>query len=439
MYFWNLLHRRDSDPYEPVVRSLSKPRHEFREGWPVLLAAVIGSAVSLIGIAVFAFSFFLIPLQKEFGWERGKIGTAVSFLSLTLILSGPLAGRLCDRYGTRRVISVSIVLFSAALLALTQIRGSVGSLYVGYVVLGVVGAGATYGCYSRAIVTWFERNRGIALGLTASGPGIMAIIAPQVLPRLIGDYGWRIGWVFLAACALIALPLTLLLVRERPAQQKVNGSLATPLPGMQAGEVRRSRTFWTLAIGIFIAHSGISGVNIHLVAMLTDMGAANGTIKIAATIFGLSLASSRVITGFLLDRLRGPVVAAGIFLIAAVALLLTAAAGPAVAVVCAIGLGLVTGAEGDLIGYLVSRYFGIAAFTEIFGWLYSAFALGGTVGPLLTGVLYDRGGSYRIALVATATGCIIAAIMYGRLGPYPVFEVQPNIPGVRSNGDGIAP
>jgi MFS family permease len=401
------------------MKQLADSQRELREGLPVLLATVIGSAAGLIGIAIFAFPFFIVPLQAEFGWARSKIGIAVSFLSLTLIVSGPLAGRLCDRYGVRKIIPVSVGLFAMGLVALTQIRGSVVTLYLGYVVLAIVGAGVTYGCYSRAITTWFERNRGLALGLTASGPGLTAVLVPQVLPRVIDAHGWRAGWYLLAGVALVGLPLVLLFIRERPVAAATAGG-RTNLPGMSVQQVRRTRTFWTLAIGIFVVHCGVSGMNLHLVPMLGDLGASTETVRIVATVFGLSMSGSRVLTGFLLDRLPGPAVAAGVFGAAASGLALTAIGGPKFAVLCAVGLGLATGAEGDLIGYFVSRYFGLAAFSELFGWLYGALALGATAGPLLTGALYDSSGHYSAALMVSAGCCLFTAAMYSRLGPYPV-------------------
>lgn len=392
-------------------------RSELRAGWSVLLACVLGSSAGLVGITVFAFQFFIVPLQKEFGWERSSIGLAVSCLSLTLIFSGPLIGQLCDKYGAHRVIPVSIVTFALGLLAMTRIGGSVWTLYLGYVALAILGAGTTYGCYSRAVTTWFEKNRGLALGLTASGPGLLAIFLPQMVPDVIAEHGWRAGWLLLAGIVLLALPLALLFIRERPVGQ-VAGERRV-LPGLSLAEVRRTRTFWMLAGGIFIVHSGVAGMNIHLVPMVTDMGASGDTVKWIATVFGASMFCSRVITGLLLDRLPGPVVAVLIFSVAASGLLLTGLGGADYALFCAVGLGLATGAEGDLIGYFISRYFGLKSFSELFGWLYGALAIGAAVGPWLTGTLYDYAGGYSVALMVSAGCCLTTAAIYSRLGAYP--------------------
>lgn len=394
----------------------AQSRNELREGWPVLVAALFGSALGLVGVSIFAFPFFIVPLQNEFGWERSHIGLAVSCLSLTLIFSGPMVGRLCDRYGVRRVVPVSIVLMALALTALTQIRGSVVTLYFGYGLLAVLGAGTTYGCYSRAITTWFERHRGLALGITASGPGLLAIVIPQVLPGVIAEHGWRAGWWMMSGVVLLALPLALFFIRERP-RLAADGS--RELPGLSLQQVLKTRNFWILAGGIFVVHSGVAGMNLHMVPMVTDLGASQSTIRIVATVFGVSMFGSRLLTGFLLDRFAGPWVAFGIFAFAACGLLLTGLGGAQFAVFCAIGLGLATGAEGDLIGYFVSRYFGLRSFSELFGWLYGALALGAAVGPLLTGTSYDLSGGYSVPLIISAVCCLTTAVLYLRLGPYP--------------------
>jgi MFS family permease len=141
--------------------------------------------------------------------------------------------------------------------------------------------------------------------------------------------------------------------------------------------------------------------------------------------------ASRLLTGFLLDRLPARLVAAGIFSIAAGGLLLTGLGGAEFAIVCAMGLGLATGAEGDLIGYMISRYFGLRSFSELFGWAYGALALGAAVGPVLTGTLYDWGGGYGTALIVAAGCCLTTALLYRRLGPYPTaFQRSEEAPSV---------
>ena len=127
----------------------------------------------------------------------------------------------------------------------------------------------------------------------------------------------------------------------------------------------------------------------------------------------------RVGAGYLLDRFFASAVAVCFFCGAALGfILLWSGVTGSLAFAAAFLVGLGMGAEGDIIAYLVSRYFGLRAFGEIYGYAFAAFTLGGVVGPLLMGVGFDRTGSYSLVLSAFVVAALIAAALMTRLGPY---------------------
>jgi MFS family permease len=153
--------------------------------------------------------------------------------------------------------------------------------------------------------------------------------------------------------------------------------------------------------------------------MFTDMGASRRAAELAGSYFGISTIAGRLIAGPLLDRLPGNVVALGVFLLAAAGYLVPGLVGFAAAPVYAAAIGLALGSDTDLGAFLASRYFGLRAFAESYGWLYAAGALGYVLGPLLVGMLFTRFGNYDAARLTWATLTLTAAILFLSLGRYP--------------------
>jgi MFS family permease len=161
---------------------------------------------------------------------------------------------------------------------------------------------------------------------------------------------------------------------------------------------------------------------IHLAPMLKDRGMTPAAAAFAASVMGAAGMVGRLGTGYLLDLLpadRVPtlafsLVAAGIFL------LFAGATGPT-SYLAATLIGFGYGAESATIPYLVSRYFGLRSFGEIYSYLFITVPLGGALGPVLMGAGFDRTGSYRSVLLLCGVATMAAALMMLRLSSYPVF------------------
>ena len=117
--------------------------------------------------------------------------------------------------------------------------------------------------------------------------------------------------------------------------------------------------------------------------------------------------ASRLLVGFLLDRMFAPRIAIVICLAAAAGILMFLLNGVESASITAIALGFALGAELDLMSFLIARYFGLAQFGRIFGWLYFAFVFASGLGPLWVGAVRDATGNYSIALGASAIGLLL--------------------------------
>jgi MFS family permease len=407
-------------------------------GWWVVLAAAVGLFWGP-PIVVYCFSVFLKPLMHDFHAGRSAVSLGFTLGSLAGAISVPLAGRLIDRFGARRVILPATAMFGCALLlARILSAASVWQLYLFCVSLGVLLSGVGPVPYGSVISYWFDRHRGLALGFMMLEIGLGAMITPPVAERLIANFGWRNSYAILgSAVLLISMPLVASLLKEKPqdlgllpdgapcAGSATDGESVAP--GLTGNAAWHSRTFWRMACAFFLVSASTQGCVVHMVAMLTDRGITVRTAALGSSLLGAAVLIGRVGTGYLLDRLFAPYLAGVLFGAAAVGIgLLCISHATGVALVGAFLVGLGLGAELDIIAYLVSRYFGLRSFGEIYGSAISAFLVAGALGPLVMGAGFDLTGSYRTPLAALFTSTLIATALMTRLGPYRYHAHQPN-------------
>jgi cyanate permease len=203
------------------------------------------------------------------------------------------------------------------------------------------------------------------------------------------------------------------------------GATKTPdaEPGLSSREAYHTGTFWLMAGAAFLVSASFAGCLIHLVPLLTDRGLSAQSAALATSLGSGGALLGRVEAGYLLDRFFAPYLAVGFFCGSALGtFLLWSGAVGSVAFVAAVLVGLGQGAELDILPYAVSRYFGLRAFGEIYGYTFAAVSLGAGVGPLLMGVGFDATGSYGLVLGTFVVATLTAAGLMTGLGPYRVWE-----------------
>jgi len=406
-------------------------------GWWIVLVAAIGLSMGYGPIVTFTFGVFLKPLTQEFGWSRGQISQAFSLSLLVMSFLFPLVGRLVDRFGARKVIIPSVLLFGLSLMLLSLLSASLWYLYAVYALLGIAGGGTAPVPYSNVISHWFDKRRGLALGVAMVGLGLSTFIMPSLAQTLIASGGWRQAYVLIGLMVMaVAIPVVALFLKETPQmlglspdgetldKQRVKSH--TDVEGMSLPEARQTGTFWILVSGFFLMSASVHGCLLHLPSLLTDRGFSPQRAAFATSLFGGALLFGRVGAGYLLDRFFASSVAVCFFSGATLGLILlwSGVTGP-LAFVAAFLVGLGMGAEGDIIAYLISRYFGLRAFGEIYGYAFGAFTLGGVVGPLLMGKGFDATGSYSLGLGVFVIASLAAAGLMTRLGPYRSWQPVP--------------
>jgi MFS family permease len=377
-------------------------------GWRVVLAACLGVMAGFGSLFVYTFSVFVKPLAGQFGWSREAISSGFAIAAVTLGVVSPLLGRWIDRFGPRRIILVCMTVYVCAIASLSLLRFGLWQFYVTCFVLGVVGNGAAHLAYSRSISTWFHRRLGTALAFVMVGAGLGAMILPVVAQSIISRSGWRAAYASLGGLALLlGLPLSWRYIRER----SVAGQEHVPVhSGMTWQQGLRSFAFWIITAILFVSSISMNGAITHLSALLTDRGLTGGNAALCASILGGSSLLGRVVVGWLLDRFFGPRVALAINLITALGIFLLARASsfPAGCLAAAL-IGIGAGGEAAITPYLLTRYFGLRAFSTLYGLTWTFYAAAGAIGPVILGRAFDATGSYSSLLILLAAALGLAA------------------------------
>ena len=363
---------------------------------------------------------FVKPLIAEFGWSLSQVALATTLSVLAVGLMSPLLGVLVDRVGSRRLAAAGLLCVSAGFAALSQQTGGIAAFIGVHVLLAVLGAGASPVTLTRAVADSFDRARGLALGLALAGSGITGTFAPPLVGRIVGEEGWRAGYVALALTALAAAPVVWLLLGRGAANSRSGAAATTPHTGATVGEARRTLLFWRLFAAFLLLALAVAGFLLHLTPMLIDAGLSPARAAAIQGMLGLSVLAGRLAVGWLVDRFFAPNVAAVMLMLAALGVAAFALGGVTWAVPAALLLGFAFGAEVDLIAYLASRYFGLRAYGAIYGWQYGAFMIGSAMSPLLIAVIATGPGGYTLALGLSAAMLVAVAIQFASL---PRFEL----------------
>ena len=380
-------------------------------GWRVVVAACFGVMAGFGSLFVYTFTVFVKPLNAEFGWSREAISSGFGIAAVTLGVFSPMLGRFIDRFGPRRIILFCMTVFGCAIASLALLQSHLWQFYATCVVLGLVGNGAAHLAYSRAISTWFQQRLGKALAFVMVGAGLGAMILPVFAQTIVSRSGWRAAYVALGCLALLlGLPLSWRYVHERN-QPRVD-SAPVEHSGLTWQQGLRSYPFWVIVCVLFASSISMNGAITHLAALLTDRGITAKDAALCASMLGGSSLLGRIFVGWLLDRFFGARVALVVNLITASGIFLLAHANnfPAACLAAAF-IGVGAGGEADITPFLLTRYFGLRAFSTLYGLTWTFYAAAGAIGPIILGRAFDSTGSYASLLVILAGVTGVSALL----------------------------
>lgn len=398
---------------------------ELRRGWPVLLASLLGIGCGLAAMPFYTAGVFAPHLMREFGWSLGEIMAGLTITTVTVIFAAPVAGVLCDRYGTRRIAAISLACFGLSYLSLATLGDSLMRFYLTWAVAAALGAGTLPITFTRTVNQWFDRRRGLALGLAMTGTGLFGVLCKPLLAWVIGLHGWRAGYAALGMLPLVvALPMVLLLFREQTGATETAPAIASDPPGLTGytrTEALRQWRFWLIALILVPISFALAGAVPNLEPILLDRGIDSATILTLTPLIGLSSIGGRLIGGWLLDRFWAPAVAFVLLGMPAISCVILAGGQlePGMARFAILLIGFALGIEYDVVAYLTSRYFGLRAYAAIYSVFYVCFSTGAGFAPLVFGVIRDRTQDFAPALMASAILLPVCAAGFLFLGRYP--------------------
>lgn len=401
---------------------------EFRRGWRMLTAGTIGEACGLAPIPLYAMGAFAIPMTQYFGWSRAGFQGAILVLAAVQLVMAPIVGVIMDRHGYRRLALVSYAAFACALVMLGLLANSLASFYGLIVLVSICGAGTIPLMWSRAVLGWFDRRAGIALGIIFSGTGIFSSLGPSYATWLIESFGWR--WAFVGLGLLpgvIALPIAYIFLREPVEDIRRNVDPVQPVPiGLTFGEAVRTRQFWALIAAVLFVSLGIGGLGTHMIPLMIDRGVTPQAAAFTAGAYGIALIIGRVIAGSLADYLWAPLIGFVMLSAPLISCFILLSPGSFLMLTTAVAIvGFAAGADVSLMSFMTNRYFGKRAYGALAGWMFAAYSLGLGGGSLIFGAVFDRDQSYVAAITLAMGGFLIGPLLLLLMGRYPTLSKQP--------------
>jgi MFS family permease len=429
--------------------SQSKGRPAVFYGWIVIAIGFITLSIAF-GIW-YSYSVFFLSIVDEFGWNRASASSIFSVFLICHALIGLLTGYLQDCYGPRIVIPVGACILAFALV-LTSRSNNLWQFYMTYGVL----AGASvsllgFTSHSAFLPNWFERKRGLAVGIATSGIGFGMLVIVPLVEKTIAIFGWRGAYLFLAGLVLLVVgPLNAIFSRRSPAE--LNLQPDGDHSEMQAGRTRsfmimkiidtdwanrdwtllraiKTRRFWLMVAAFFCLSYAYQGTLLHSVSTMVDSGL---TRQAAAAYFGvLGIVGSvgKILFGSLSDRFgreRSNTVGIATAAFGIFCLINTASPQSILPLIFALLFGLGYGAAAPLMPSVSADIFLGRSFGLIFGMISMGAGAGGALGSYLTGVLRDTSGGYAIPLSICMLSLLFSCMFVWLAGPRKVRRMVKN-------------
>jgi MFS family permease len=390
----------------------------------IVLAATAVCIVAGSGLRA-VFGVYIKPMEAEFGWSRGALSGAAAVSLLLLGASGPIIGRLADRWGPRRVIAVSTLILGAGTIG-SAFVGSLWQVYLTAGILMALGSGGLSMTTGATIATrWFEARRGLAIGLTAGGMSAGQLIVIPLATLLTVWIGWRSSFFWLGVGLLaLVIPVVLAFVRDSPEERGlapygatapatgVAGRAAVAIAGrVSVSEAAQTLPFWLLMGTFFVCGYTSNGMVLtHFMPHALEHNFSAFQASAALGVMGAMNVLGTVGSGWICDRYgrRGPLATYYFVRGLSLVFLLYVWDVPSLHLWAALfGLNYISTVPPTTT--LTANIYGRYSVGELSGWIFFAHQVGAALGAALAGLIYELTGSYASAFVSAALMAFVAA------------------------------
>jgi len=397
-------------------------------GWIVVAAAF---CVALVAYgAQYSFGIFFKPLSADFGWSRVLVSGAVS---LFMFLRGALAiltGWATDKYGPRKTVAAGGFILGLGLVLTSQISAA-WQLYLFYGLMVGFGLSIAFAPLVATASRWFISKRGLAIGIVVAGTGMGTVVMSPLARYLISVYEWRLSYIIIGLLAwLVVIPAALFL-RRSPEEKGLlplskdtvadkgnssvvtkGDSLAPEKGGFSLRQAMKTRGFWLLLAIIIFWSICVQMIMIHIYPHVTDLGIPEVVAANFLLAIGLFSIIGRLVMGAISDRLGGRLTLAICLIVQALAMFwLLAAADIWTFYLFAAVFGFAYGGCVPQLPVIAGELFRLRSIGGIVGVQMFGVAIGGAIGPLLGGYVFDVTGSYYIAFLVSGISTILALVL----------------------------
>jgi sugar phosphate permease len=378
------------------------------------------------GINFHGFGNFIIPLGREFGWSRTVISTVFSLARLESGLVGPLEGWAVDRMGPRKLMLVGLPLMGLGYILMSRVN-SLLAFFLVFIFLITLGNSLGMSTpITATVVNWFNRRRGLAFGIMWSGVGLGGVFVPA-LGWAVEEFGWRtastiVGYFIIA----VGVPIAMVMRHRpepygyypdgRPPEESAGAGDRTrplaPESSFTARQALATSSFWYLALSITARSVVSGGIGFHLVPYFEGLGATPvGAAALAGSV-GLMSIPGRFGLSTLGDYVNRRYVMAASLGVMAASIVFMARADTVSAVIPAlVAFSAAQGGVSVIPQALIADYFGRGSYATIQGFR-SSVQMGGIIaGPVISGYVFDRTGSYSGAFLGFAGSALVAIVL----------------------------
>jgi len=396
----------------------------FFYGYVVALAASF--TLMLMFGTLYSFGVFFQPLSNEFGWTKAATAGAFSFRMLLSTFLGITMGRLNDKFGPRRLLTVGGLFLGLGYLLMSQVN-TIWQFYLFYGLLVAIGMSSGYIPLISTATRWFIKRRGLMTGLVVSGIGLGTLITPPIANWLISNHGWRNSYLVIGSVALLLIVLAAQLLRRDPSQvgqlpygegEVRKESQKLTFRDFTFSEAIRTRELWILSAMYFCFALPQSVVIVHIFNHATELEVATASAANILALVGGSSIAGRILMGGTADRIGNrPALIIAFILMSASLFWLQVAKETWSLYLFAVTFGFAYGGFVALESPTVAQLFGLGSHGMIFGIIDFMATIGGAIGPVLAGHIFDISGSYSQAFLICAGLGVIGLIITWCLRP----------------------
>ncbi|MEM9357369.1 MAG: MFS transporter [Pseudomonadota bacterium] len=362
----------------------------------------------IVGL-MFSYSIFFKTFEDEFGWSRTVLSAAMSLAFLVMGVLAGVMGHLGDRFGPRVVLSVTGVAYGLGFALISQISEP----WQLFLIVGIfIGLGlSTHDVVTLSTVArCFDKRRGMMTGVVKTGTAAGQMALPLLAAFLIASYDWRTAiWTLgvVAACSLV-IAAFLVGLPVKPAGSNVDAG--GPSTGLAAA--LKSRVFWTLCAIQFLFFPSLTTIPLHLPVFGMDLGMSTSRAATLLSVIAGASVLGRLVIGTFSDRIGGRRGFMLCLLPLTGGLLAFSVIDTRTALfVAALAYGFAHGGLFTIVAPTVAEYFGTRSVGAIFGGIVFFGTVGGAIGPVLAGRVFDVTGSYVIAFLTLASMATLALLL----------------------------